>query len=231
MFVYCIENKVNGKKYVGVSRRTPDLRWKEHVAVSRSTTTQRKMAVHHAMSKYGIDQFVLTTIDTATTVSEMMEKERQWIVSLDSKRNGYNNTDGGEGTYGVTQEVRDKMRQSHLGVPLSETHRNGISSALKGKPKSPEHIKSAGLAHRGMRHTEKTKRRLSEATTANRTGTHHSEKTKGLMSAASKGKPKSAVHCASLSAATRGRKRVLRDDGSFYYVYPNKESHANESIR
>ena len=38
------------------------------------------------------------------------------------------------------------------GTKQSESHKLAISNALKGKPKSPEHIINAANAHRGMKH-------------------------------------------------------------------------------
>jgi hypothetical protein len=62
----------------------------------------------------------------------------------------------------------------------------------------------------GLRHSDETKRKMSEAQRGERGnmyGRHHTEQTKAKMSAAHAGKPKSAEHARKVAEANRGQKR------------------------
>ncbi|MCY1292462.1 group I intron endonuclease [compost metagenome] len=55
---------------------------------------------------------------------------------------------------GMPDEFKQQIRQSKLGTIISQEARDKISRALKGKPKSPEHIRKAAEAQRGRICTE-----------------------------------------------------------------------------
>lgn len=222
MIVYCIENKVNGKKYVGVTKHSIETRWNQHVSCA-TTRSSKKSAIHNAISKYGVDQFVVTLIDEADSHEDLMSKEKFWISSLDTKRRGYNCTAGGEySPRSADMDVRERMRQSHLGVPLSEETKRKMSATRKGRPQSDQHVRARAAAHTGHRHSEEFKIRMSQI----KTGSRHTEESKRKI-AASMRKVRSDAKTNKFRYIIKGRKRVLRDDGSFYYVYPTKESNAD----
>jgi len=130
MKVYCIENKINGKKYVGVTRGEINGRFKQHKKLTRS---KNKCHLHNAMLKDGIDNFIVYEIDNANNKEELFEKEKHWIKTLDTKNNGYNETDGGEGSWGwkPTEEQRknnsERMKQYYLNNPKSKEHLSKIN--------------------------------------------------------------------------------------------------------
>lgn len=93
-YIYQISNTINNKKYIGVTSRTIEERFKEH----KSRIEERNsIHLYQAMQKYGTDNFSITQIDTAETTEEMFEKEKYYIKLYDSYNNGYNMTLGGEG--------------------------------------------------------------------------------------------------------------------------------------
>lgn len=108
MIVYKYTNKVNGKVYVGITRRTLEGRHKEHVRQAGDGTY-----FHNAIAKYGVDSFLLEEIETVDSVERLMERERYWIKQLRSfaysnNSNGYNETRGGEGMTGHSGELNSQ---------------------------------------------------------------------------------------------------------------------------
>ena len=73
MLIYKITNKLNGKSYIGQTTVSIETRVKAHM---------RKSACHgiyRAIQKYGIENFTVEQIDTATTQEELNIKEEKWI--------------------------------------------------------------------------------------------------------------------------------------------------------
>jgi hypothetical protein len=103
-YVYKIINRVNGKAYVGLTTHTTEWRWETHVLHAYGING-RKSGLQAAIRKYGRDAFSVETIDTATTVKELIDKEVAWIAELGTLRNGYNQTRGGEFPEGLPIEV------------------------------------------------------------------------------------------------------------------------------
>lgn len=117
--LYGIFNKLNGKLYIGITNN-PKRRWYEHTKNSKKITEQ-SYAIHLAMNKYGIQNFIYKTIEAVQNLAEANAKEIIWIKEL--KELGYqlyNETDGGDGTKG------------RLGIPLSESHKKRLSELNSG---------------------------------------------------------------------------------------------------
>jgi len=55
-YVYLIENKINGKKYVGKTYRTIESRWKEHLKVAHQYPER---PLYRALLKYGEENFTI----------------------------------------------------------------------------------------------------------------------------------------------------------------------------
>jgi hypothetical protein len=85
------------------------------------------------MSLYGVKNFFITEIDSAEHKDELFEKEKYWINKLDTKRNGYNETDGGEGTFGwkATDEQRKQNSERIKKVMQDENLRKLLSEKTK----------------------------------------------------------------------------------------------------
>ncbi len=95
--VYEIYNEVNGRCYIGVTNRTAQARWKEHV---RNAQKGSKTALSRAIRKYGHEKFVVTPIITSDHRNNLFLAERAMVLAY--KANGhnlYNMTDGGDGAF------------------------------------------------------------------------------------------------------------------------------------
>ena len=96
-------NKINGKRYIGMTTRTLETRKYEH----RTNAEKEKYAnvvFLRAIRKYGFDAFEWEEIDNAILYDDLIEKEKYWIKYYDTFNNGYNQTMGGEGALGVVGE-------------------------------------------------------------------------------------------------------------------------------
>lgn len=92
-YIYQITNKINGKIYIGKTERTVSERWAEHCRDYLKESLEVR-PLYRAMRKYGISNFVIDTIEE-TDIPE--ERERYWIETKRSFKEGYNATLGGDG--------------------------------------------------------------------------------------------------------------------------------------
>lgn len=91
-YIYQIQNDVNGKIYVGKTEFSIERRFQEHCRASRKETIDRPL--YAAMRKYGIEHFHISLLEETDNPEE---RERYWIESLGTFKNGYNATMGGDG--------------------------------------------------------------------------------------------------------------------------------------
>ena len=210
--VYMHKNKVNGKMYIGITSRRPEVRWGNNGSQYTST---KNPCFHSAIKKYGWDNFEHIILFEHLTEEEAKSKERELIAEYhtcvyDDNKMGYNMTFGGEGLLGhvASEETRRKMSECRLGEKNAfygkhhtEESKKKLSDALKGK------LAGENNPFYGQTHSEETKQLLSEYASArigdknpnyeNHAlagenhpwyGKHLPEETKQKISAARKGK-------------------------------------------
>lgn len=113
--IYLITNLQNGKQYVGATRRSAFIRFKEHFVESKNVNS--KSPLHHDMRKYGLPNFSLTILESGMDDSKICEREKYYISKYDTFKSGYNCTVGGSGVEGYKHTSVDiqKMSDSHKG--------------------------------------------------------------------------------------------------------------------
>lgn len=133
-------NKTNGKKYVGITKQTPNERW-------RNGSGYKGMVFYKAISKYGWDGFSHEIIDSGLTHKEACDLERKLIAQYNttSKDYGYNCESGGTSGYEVSEETRKKIGSYQKGKTLSLEHRQTLSNCNSNKNK--ENWSEAKLAY------------------------------------------------------------------------------------
>jgi len=112
--IYKIENRINGKIYIGQTKKSLKDRIYAHL--------KGNSHVGNAFKKYGIDSFAISIIDRTASKKELHEKEKYWIKTLNCRSpNGYNITSGGDGgTDFCAEETKIKIRKSLTGRPRPE---------------------------------------------------------------------------------------------------------------
>ncbi len=95
-FIYLITNKINGKKYVGLTVQTLERRWRYHIDQANTNRIKTLGSLHAAIRKYGKEAFKMKEIDRGTTKKDLEAKERKWIKKLKTLvPYGYNISTGG----------------------------------------------------------------------------------------------------------------------------------------
>lgn len=94
--IYCIENTINHKKYIGLSVDCKG-RWHDHRSLA--FTSKRKddirKPLYCAMRKYGLENFTFTILEECEQ-TQLKEREIYWIEYYNSYEEGYNATRGGD---------------------------------------------------------------------------------------------------------------------------------------
>lgn len=161
--IYKAENKINGKVYVGQTKRPLEKRFCEHL--------QGKSYFCNAMRKYGREGFTIEIIDNADTRDVLNEKEKYWIMYYRSKHpNGYNLNDGGSGNngYKATEETIRKLRLVWTGRSHTEEAKQKMREWIKTeehkrhlrKPKPPGSGEITAQRMRGTHPTPETIQKL-----------------------------------------------------------------------
>lgn len=109
-YIYKITNNINGKCYIGKTERTINIRWSEHIRLSR---LKLDLPLYRAFSKYGIDNFSIEEIEQCDS-DKIDEREIYWIDYFNSYRKGYNCTAGGEGGIKTHDEYIDVIIERYL---------------------------------------------------------------------------------------------------------------------
>ena len=134
MYIYKTTNLINGKIYVGKS---------EKLIEETQNYYGSGIKLKKAISKYGVENFKKEIIDNAETISELNQKEKYWIKSLNSQERpiGYNIADGGDGgnTGGMSPEV--KAKKSEVGEDGLNEFQRQVKKAWENR--SEESIKNA----------------------------------------------------------------------------------------
>ena len=159
--IYLVTNHVTDKQYFGKTTRSIQERWREHQSQSESMETK----LCFAMRKYGIQSFTVDEFYQTSDVKHLSDMEQHFIKLYDTKENGYNMTDGGEGIIGYkhTQEALDKISAAHSGKVVSEETRERVRQAklLSDYTDSEETRQKKSESHKGLKHSAETRAKMS----------------------------------------------------------------------
>lgn len=139
--IYCIENKVNGNKYIGQSMAI-HMRWLDHKRRLRRGA-HGNYHLQKAWNKYGESNFIFYIIEICDKDS-LNDREKYWIETFNAyKGKGYNAAPGGDVSGNVpSDEALKRMSEMWRGekAPLNKYSERQIlavtSYLLAGIPKS-----------------------------------------------------------------------------------------------
>lgn len=153
--VYMHINKINNKKYIGITKRKPELRWENGKGYKNNEFFS------NAILKYGWDGFEHRIIYENLTFEEACELEKDLIKKHKSNQRkfGYNIEGGGSNQKEISESTRKKMIGENN--PNYNPHTNPKNRA---KNKLYHERLKKGLT-RGIHlpHTEQHKKKISES--------------------------------------------------------------------
>ena len=173
-YIYKITNQLNDKVYIGQSRK-PDYRWYQHRSHAKGDKSPQY--IHHAMAKYGIDNFKFEIIDVGLNQWHADCLELNYIKTYDSqnKEKGYNIKAGGN-VSPHSEETKQKQSEATLlqieikGHPATGRIVTDAEKELHRKERlenpleyTPELRQKMSEAHLGIKDSEETKAKKSEA--------------------------------------------------------------------
>lgn len=134
MIVYFARNRVNGKGYVGKTKRSLEARVDEHLRYAKNGCP---WLFHRAIRKYGADAFtwsvLLDLTGTHYSEGDLGLLEEQFIFELGTfGLNGYNMTRGGEGTSGHTMTEDGRKR---LAAAAKKRYESGHGELMRARRK------------------------------------------------------------------------------------------------
>lgn len=172
--IYCFENKVNGKKYIGKSINLKK-RILDHINSLRRNKDDCTY-LQNAWNKHGEESFFVYIVDECDS-GILLEYEKYYISEFKTKRpNGYNLTDGGDGSHGFKHSEETKTKISGIrreyyknnphpafGKNVNEETRERISKSLSGRKLSDEMKNKLSQSHSGENHYLFGKKRNTES--------------------------------------------------------------------
>ena len=173
--IYCIENILDGKKYIGKSTN-----FKKRIISHKFSLRLNKESeyIQHAWNKYGEDSFRFYMLIECISDDDLLDQlEIFYIKYLHSHASewGYNLSWGGSKTrQGMksSEETKRKQSDSLKGKPLSEQTKNKMSLSTmgripwnKGIPRSEQEKENISKSKMGIPLSENHKQRISKGQT------------------------------------------------------------------
>lgn len=148
--VYMHINKINNKKYIGITCQKANERW-------RNGKGYKIGHFKKAIDKYGWGNFEHIILFDNLTKEEACNKEYELIKKYDTTNplKGYNSCDGGGVTVGYhhTKESKEKMSKARIGMYKGDKNpmygKKGILAPAYGKHLTEEHKRKISIAKKG----------------------------------------------------------------------------------
>jgi group I intron endonuclease len=117
----------SGKSYVGQTiRKNVNDRWRAHKNRARANAGACR-ALNAAIQKYGWGSVRKEVLEKASN-DVLNAKEREWIAKLDTFKNGYNLTEGGDENPMRHEETRMQLKRT-LATPEARARKSEVSKA------------------------------------------------------------------------------------------------------
>lgn len=174
--IYAIENKINGKMYIGLSKNIRR-RFKTHKnKLERGCHFNQHL--QNAYNKYGKESFKFKVIEKRISVEKLGQKEKYYIDKFDTVKSGYNMKTGGYEGWKFSEEVKKKISKSREGMKLSQQHKESIGAFFRGCTLKKEHRNKISKALKGRSFTKEHKNNISAAMSGRESSFYNKYKTK-----------------------------------------------------
>ena len=162
--IYILENKINGKCYVGQTTKKFKYRLRKHFS--------GKQYIDNALRKNGINGFKKYVYYIPENLLDYFEVEM--IKKLNTiAPNGYNLESGGNKNKHHCKETKRKMSEAKKGKDNPMYGKKGENHPMYGKHHTEETRKKLSKIHKGKILSEETKRKMSEARKGKYKGANH----------------------------------------------------------
>lgn len=163
--VYCLTNLINGKKYVGMTKRTLEAR-----SGSRGRNYEECTAIWDAIKEFGWENFSKEILFEGLTFEQACEQEMASIIELNSRfPNGYNLEGGGKVGKDVAPLVRELMQERNARWRNDPEHQEylrrknaGSGNPMYGKHLSDDAKEKLRKSHLGKKHSEESIKKMRE---------------------------------------------------------------------
>ena len=110
--IYCHTNKINGKKYIGQTKNSPQKRWGHN---GYEYIRKQPGIFKNAILKYGWDNFDHEILFTGLTKEEANQKEIELIAKFktNDRNYGYNLTAGGQTNTLSEEQKKNRVKQNY----------------------------------------------------------------------------------------------------------------------
>ena len=127
--VYIHINKINQKKYIGITSQKPNDRWR------KGEGYRECIRFYNAIKKYGWDTFEHKILFDNLSFKQAEQKEIELIALYKTNitKYGYNISCGGSYGGKMGEETKKKISNALKGKKLSEEHKQKLSKAQTGK--------------------------------------------------------------------------------------------------
>jgi hypothetical protein len=236
-------NKINGKKYIGITSKQIEQRWGKNGSGYRGSTY-----FYNAINKYGWNNFDHLIIKERLSEQEAKEMEIDLINKYNStnSKNGYNLMNGGQGNI-PNQVVRKKMSDAQKKAWNNPEHRAKmiklkkklsnneefkmrISLASKRSWKNKESRKKRITSLRRNGETKEFKEKMKTLTSGEKNGFYgrtHKKESKEKIRTSKLGSTLTEEHKLKVSESLKKQVVKLSLDGEYLGAY-NGISHINE---
>jgi len=135
--IYKVENIITREIYIGSTTDSVEIRIKDHFSKAKRGDGHK---FQEAIATYGPEAFTWEQVDTANSINELAEKEKQYVIKFNSKENGYN-IDAGGGfkkkvyKYDKSGKLIEQFNCLEDAAKTVNATKQSISSACLGKSK------------------------------------------------------------------------------------------------
>ncbi len=212
--VYIHKNKINGKVYIGITGRKPEQRW------LNGNGYKYNLYFNNAIRKYGWNNFehIIVAENLSREQAETMEIELIQKYQSANHSKGYNIQLGGSYAGKHSDETKQKISSSHIGMRHTEETKKKLSDAFKGRKLTKEWIDKRTYSQTGLKRSSDTCRKISEGESV-KVICINNRKVYPSLTVASK---ETGVNCSHISmCCNKQRKRAGSDDygNKLYWMF------------